>query len=75
MYWMNKSHCKKNKVCFNRKYHHYGIKSFIEYSGMSKSEIDRVIDSFTNPILFEKDKNGNFKRDNNFNLIPTFKIK
>tara|TARA_B100002019_G_C21270735_1_gene602098 strand:+ start:603 stop:1751 length:1149 start_codon:yes stop_codon:yes gene_type:complete len=60
---------------FDGKYPHYGIKSFIEYSGMSKSEIDRVIDSFTNPILFEKDKNGNFKRDNNFNLIPTFKIK
>ena len=40
---------------FDGKYPHYGIKSFIEYSGMSKSEIDRVIDSFQSNF-FEKIK-------------------
>ena len=60
---------------FDGKYPHYGIQSFIEYSGLSKSEIDDVIDSFTNPILFQQDNNGKFLRDENFNLIPSFKVK
>ena len=59
---------------YDGKYPHFGIKSFIEYSGLSKSKIDEVIDSFTNPILFEQDKNGQFKRDKEFNLIPVFKV-
>ena len=46
----------------------------MEYSGLTKNTIDKVIDSFTNPLLFEQDENGNFKRDNNFNLIRTYKI-
>ena len=60
---------------FDGKYPHYGIKTFIKYSGMTKKEIDTIIDSFTNPILFESDENDEFKRDVNFNLIPTFKRK
>ena len=60
---------------FDGKYPHYGIKTFIKYSGMAKKEIDTIIDSFTNPILFESDENDEFKRDINFNLIPTFKRK
>ena len=60
---------------FDGKYPHYGIKTFIKYSGMAKKEIDTIIDSFTNPILFESDENDEFKRDVNFNLIPTFKRK
>ena len=60
---------------FDGKYPHFGIKTFIKYSGMAKKEIDTIIDSFTNPILFESDENDEFKRDVNFNLIPTFKRK
>ena len=59
---------------FDGKYPHYGIQSFIEYSGMSKKEIDNIIDSFTNPLLFEQNQEGSFKRDSNFNLIPVFEI-
>ena len=60
---------------FDGRYPHYGIQSFIEYSQMAKEEIDKVIDSFTNPILFQQDENGKFLRDENFNLIPSFKVK
>ncbi len=60
---------------FDGKYPHYGVNSFIEYSGMKKSEVDKIIDSFTNPLLFKQNLNGNFARDNDFNLIPLFKIK
>ncbi len=58
---------------FDGKYPHFGVKSFIEYSGISKKEIDEVIDSFTNPILFKQNGDGSFARDKNFNLIPLFK--
>tara|TARA_B100001057_G_scaffold80535_1_gene75796 strand:- start:27977 stop:29125 length:1149 start_codon:yes stop_codon:yes gene_type:complete len=64
----------KKVLEYDGKYPHYGIKSFVEYSGLSKSEIDNVIDSFTNPVLFEQDEKGQFKRDNEFNLIPIFKL-
>ena len=58
---------------YDGKYPHLSIQTFIEYSNMSKGEIDEIIDSFTNPMLFEIDEKGNFKRDNDYNLIPTFK--
>ena len=60
---------------YDGKYPHYGIQSFIEYSGMAKEEIDEIINSFTNPLLFKKDANEKFLRDENFNLIPSFKVK
>ena len=60
---------------YDGKYPHFGIKSFIEYSGLSKEEIDKIIDSFTNPLLFSIDDNGKFKRDKDFNLIPLFDIR
>ena len=60
---------------YDGKYPHYGVDSFIEYSGLTKIEIDNVIDSFTNPLLFKQNQNGEFERDEDFNLIPLFKIK
>lgn len=59
---------------FDGKYPHYGIKNFINYSGMTKEEIDDVIDSFTNPILFKQDDEGVFLRDEAGNLIRNFEI-
>jgi hypothetical protein len=41
---------------------------------MSKEEVDKVIDSFTNPILFAQDENGNFKRDSEGNLVRNFEV-
>lgn len=60
---------------YDGKYPHWGINNFIEYSGMEKEEVDQIIDSFTNPILFKTDKEGNFVRDENFNLILNSPIK
>ena len=60
---------------FDGKYPHFGVNSFVKYSGLLKQEVDDIIDSFTNPILFEQDKDGVFLRDNDFNLISKFEIK
>lgn len=59
---------------YDGKYPHYGINEFIKYSGMTKEEVDEIIDSFTNPILFAQDENGKFKRDADGNLIRNFEI-
>jgi hypothetical protein len=59
---------------FDGKYPHYSIAEFEKYSGMTKGEIDKVLDSFTNPILFAQDDNGNFKKDAEGNLIRNFEI-
>ena len=59
---------------YDGKYPHYGVSEFVKYSGMSKEEVDEVIDSFTNSILFETDEEGKFLRDNDFNLIRKFEV-
>ena len=65
----------KNLVlAYDGKYPHYGIHHFVEYSGMTKEEIDKVIDSFTNPMLFKQDENGKFLKDAAGNLIRDFAI-
>jgi N-acetyl sugar amidotransferase len=59
---------------YDGKYPYYGIKNFIEYSGMSKKEVDSIIDSFTNPILFKQNDEGAFLKDEAGNLIRTFEV-
>ena len=41
---------------------------------MTKEEIDTILDSFTNSILFKQDENGSFKKDANGNLIRNFEL-
>lgn len=50
-------------------YPYFGIKSFIEYSGLNKQEVDSVIDSFTNKQIFKCDEHGKLLRDIAGNLI------
>ncbi|MBI2722908.1 MAG: N-acetyl sugar amidotransferase [Bacteroidetes bacterium] len=59
---------------FDGKYPHYGVTEFVKYSEMSKDEVDEVINSFTNPILFQQDDTGKFKRDNSGNLLRNFEV-
>ena len=59
---------------YDGKYPHYSISEFAKYSGMTKEEIDAILDSFTNPILFQQDENGNFKKDSQGNLIRNFEV-
>jgi N-acetyl sugar amidotransferase len=59
---------------YDGKYPHYGVNEFIKYSGMTKAEIDEVINSFTNPILFAQDEHGAFKRDGNGDLVRNFEV-
>lgn len=59
---------------YEGKYPKLSVEAFIEYSGLSKKEIDEIIDSYTNPLIFLQDENGNFVKDENGNLIKNFEI-
>jgi hypothetical protein len=41
---------------------------------LSKFEIDTIIDSYTNPILFKQNDDGTFIRDIDGNLVRNFEI-
>ena len=60
---------------FEGKYPHESINAFIEYSGLEKTEIDKIIDSYTNTLIFKQDDNGNFLRDEKGNLLKKFEVK
>ncbi|WP_142784478.1 N-acetyl sugar amidotransferase [Changchengzhania lutea] len=59
---------------YDGKYPKIAIQAFQEYSGMSKQEIDAVIDSYTNPVLFKMNDDGVFEKDSKGNLIRNFQI-
>jgi N-acetyl sugar amidotransferase len=57
---------------YDGKYPNYGVDEFVKYSGMTKEEIDVILDSFTNPVLFAQDESGNFIKDAQGNLVRNF---
>lgn len=59
---------------YDGKYPRESVAAFVEYSGLGKEEIDRVIDSFTNPNLFERNAVGSFLRDEVGNLKRKFEV-
>ena len=59
---------------YDGKYPNYGISEFIKYSGMSKEEVDSIIDSYTNPVIFKQNDDGIFMKDEKGNLIKNFEI-
>ena len=59
---------------FEGKYPNESINAFIEYSGLPKTEIDRIIDSYTNTLIFKHDNNGNFLKDEKGNLVKDSEV-
>lgn len=60
---------------YDGKYPHKAIADFITYSGLTKDEIDSVIDSYTNALIFKKNPDGTFPRQTDGSLIRNFEIK
>lgn len=57
---------------YDGKYPKKGAAAFLSYSGMSETEFNRVIDSFTDKALFALDARGNLLRDAEGNLIKKY---
>lgn len=45
------------------------IKKYLKFSGFSKEEFEKIVDSFTNKKIFKRDENGKFLRDCDGSLI------
>jgi len=45
------------------------LQKFLEYAEMDKQEFLEIVDKFANPVIFEKNKDGTFKRDIDDNLV------
>jgi hypothetical protein len=50
-----------------------GAARFLEFFGLTLKEFDRVVDSFTDKELFEKDPDGTFKRSVDRSLIKKYR--
>lgn len=59
---------------YDGKYPHLSVNAFMEYSGMTKEEIDVILDSYTNPVLFKMYDDDTYARDNEGNLIRNFEV-
>lgn len=45
------------------------IKEYLKYTGFTQKEFDKIVDSFTNKRIFERDENGAFLRDIDGSLV------
>ena len=45
------------------------IKKYLEYTGFTQKEFDKIVDSYTNKRIFERNKEGKFKRDIDGSLV------
>ncbi|MCR6570873.1 N-acetyl sugar amidotransferase [Campylobacter insulaenigrae] len=45
------------------------IKKYLQFSGFSEDEFEKIVDSFTNRKIFKRDKNGKFLKDSDGSLI------
>ncbi len=45
------------------------IKKYLEYTGFTQEEFDKIVDSYTNKRIFRRDEKGNFVRDIDGSLV------
>ncbi|PIF03808.1 MAG: flagellin modification protein, PseA [Arcobacter sp.] len=45
------------------------IKKYLEYTGFTKEEFNKIVDSYTNKRIFKRDENGKFLKDIDGSLI------
>ncbi len=57
---------------YEGRYPNESVNAFIKYSGMTKEEIDQILDSFTNSMLFQQAEDGSFLKDEEGNLVRIF---
>jgi len=56
-------------------YPEIAVNDFVNYSGMSKEDVNKIIDSYTSPILFKTDdETGEFLREDDYSLIRDYEI-
>ena len=54
---------------YDGRYPTLAVKKYLEYTGFTQQEFDKIVDSYTNKRIFERDKNGKFIRDIDGSLV------
>ena len=54
---------------YDGRYPALAVKKYLEYTGFTQEEFDKVVDSYTNKRIFERDENGKFIRDIDGSLV------
>jgi len=54
---------------YDGRYPSLAIKKYLEYTGLTQEEFDKIVDSYTNKKIFKRDKNGKFIRDIDGSLV------
>ncbi len=54
---------------YDGRYPTLAVKKYLEYTGFSQEEFDKIVDSYTNKRIFQRDENGKFIRDIDGSLV------
>ena len=54
---------------YDGRYPSLAVKKYLEYTGFTQEEFDKIVDSYTNKRIFERDENGKFRRDIDGSLV------
>lgn len=54
---------------YDGRYPTLAVKKYLEYTGFTQEEFDKIVDSYTNKRIFERDKSGKFIRDIDGSLV------
>jgi len=54
---------------YDGRYPSLAVKEYLEYTGFTQKEFDKIVDSYTNKRIFERDENGKFIRDIDGSLV------
>lgn len=54
---------------YDGRYPSLAVKEYLNYTGFSQEEFDKIVDSYTNKRIFERDENGKFIKDIDGSLV------
>jgi len=54
---------------YDGRYPSLALKEYLDYTGFTQKEFDKIVDSYTNKRIFLRDKNGKFIRDIDGSLV------
>ena len=54
---------------YDGRYPTLAVKKYLEYTGFTQKEFDKIVDSYTNKRIFLRDKNGKFIKDIDGSLV------
>jgi N-acetyl sugar amidotransferase len=54
---------------YDGRYPSLAVQKYLDYTGFTQKEFDKIVDSYTNKRIFQRDENGKFKKDIDGSLV------